>query len=535
MFAPYYNRSNSRHKEKSNIVREKEFRGVDGHLNKPAQRRPVPPNYLNQQEALYATPPGQAVQNVARRKKHATGCAIAKVMNYLQRLLVILEMLFLLRFILMLVGIDPTNPFDVFLYTLTGFFLFPFEGPKPLVANLEFGVNGTRSLEWATLIAMVLYALFFYLVKRLLLKVIFSPEKPLQNVQKREIHSVEELEQKSDLSRRESAQVVHLQSKGDMFHAGRLYLANEPEQMGRRETPIDGITSSITATRARQPSLVNHHFGDYTLIRQLGQGGYASVYLGMHDYLKTRVALKLLNLMLTSDEEVRHFLFEARILAHLRHRYIVRALDFGWVEDIPFMVMEYAPGGTLHDYFPPHSPLPVRVILPFVLQMASALQYVHDHGLIHCDVKPKNMLLGPNKEVWLSDFGTAQSITVTSSKQYHANELVGTPMYVSPERINGYPVPASDQYALALMVYQWLCGRGPFQGTTLQICHQHLDSPPPRLRDLVPSISRTVELVVLKALAKDPRERFAHVREFAYALKQASLAERNSTVLRSMP
>jgi serine/threonine protein kinase len=99
---------------------------------------------------------------------------------------------------------------------------------------------------------------------------------------------------------------------------------------------------------------------------------------------------------------------------------------------------------------------------------------------------------------------------------------VGTPIYLAPERIRGNPLPASDQYALGVVVYEWLCGRPPFKGTIRQVCLQHLQTPPPLLRDLVPSISRSVEQAVLKALAKDPQQRFAHVQEFADALKQAS-------------
>lgn len=308
----------------------------------------------------------------------------------------------------------------------------------------------------------------------------------------------------------------------------------EREQGDGEEIQTADIALSLTGTREREASLVNHHVGDYTLIHELGQGGYARVYLSIHDHFETTVALKLLDLRLASDEEVKHFLFEAEILAHLHHPHIVRTLDFGWDEDTPFMVMEYASGGTLYDFFPLHLPLSMCTILPFVLQIASALQYVHNHGLIHCDVKPENVLLGPNMEVWLGDFGTAQSTAATSSKQPGTNEVVGTIRYMAPEQITGNPLPASDQYALALMVYQWLCGRGPFQGTMLQVYLQQLDTPPPRLRDLVPSISSSVEQVVLKALAKDPRQRFAHVQEFAHALKQASQAERKHTPLRSM-
>ena len=517
-------------------MREKGFQDVDSYTIKPDQRRLLAVDYQNEQQVLQTTPAGQAVQNVTHHKAQTRKYGAARVMNYLRWLLVALEILFLLRFCLMLLGVTPTSPFAACVYTLSRFFLSPFEGSRPLVSNLEFGPGGTHSLEWATLLAICLYALLFYLFKRLLRITILGPKQPFQLTEKREIHAVEEREQSINLSMGNPARQISLQNRDNTTHtqSPNLPMTNAPQQMDGGEIHTDSIALPITGKREREASLVKHHVGEYALIRQLGQGGYASVYLGKHDYLKTRVALKLLDPILASDEVVKHFLFEARTLAHLRHLHVVRMLDFGWEEDLPFIVMEYAPGGTLYDYFPPHLSLIVRTILPFVLQLASALQYVHDHGLIHCDVKPENILLGPNKEVWLSDFGTAQSTRAASSKQPSPSELVGTPMYVAPERLLGNPLPASDQYALALMVYHWLCGRGPFQGTILQVCLQHLDAPPPPLRDLVPSISRSVERVVLKALAKDPKQRFAHVQEFANALKQASQEERDNAFLKSL-
>jgi serine/threonine protein kinase len=294
------------------------------------------------------------------------------------------------------------------------------------------------------------------------------------------------------------------------------------------------VSSSLIDTGEREASLLQQRFGNHTLIRQIGQGGYSNVYLGVHSYLNIEVALKLLDLCRASDDEKKRFQFEARIHAQLRHSHIVRVLDFGWGKSTPFMVMEYAPGGTLQKFFPPQVPLPLRAIMPAVLQIASALKYVHDHGLIHCDVKPENMLLGPGKEVWLADFGIACPITAAGSTQFSANKLVGTPLYLAPEQISGNPLPASDQYALAVMVYIWLCGQVPFRGTSLQVCLQHLSASPPRLREHVPSISPAVEQIVLKALAKDPKQRFAQVQEFAHALRQESQVESVTMLTRTM-
>ncbi len=266
--------------------------------------------------------------------------------------------------------------------------------------------------------------------------------------------------------------------------------------------------------------------GNYLLLRELGRGGYAHVYLAEHLSLKTRVALKLLKPSVTGHEEMQQFQFEAHLLAHLRHRHIVRALDFGWEHGTPFLAMEYAPRGTLQMTFSQGVPLPLSSILPAVLQTARALQYLHNHHVIHCDVKPENLLLGPYNKVWLADFGIATTISTELGRRYNGREVRGTARYMAPEQIQGNPLPASDQYALAVMVYEWLCGQPPFHGSALGICVNHVSTPPPRLREHVPSISPAVERVVLKALEKDPHKRFAHVLEFASALKQAGLLER---------
>src|SRR5713101_1169802 len=266
--------------------------------------------------------------------------------------------------------------------------------------------------------------------------------------------------------------------------------------------------------------------GNYLLLRELGRGGYAQVYLAEHLCLKHLVALKLLNLSLNQHEDPVRFQFEARLLAQLQHRHIVRALNFDWEGDRPFLAMDYAPGGPIQQIFQQGVPQSLFRILPVVLQIACALQYAHNHHVIHCDVKPENILLGPRNEVWLADFGIATTTTCIPGTRYGSQEIRGTSKYMAPEQIRGIPLPASDQYALAVMVYEWLCGAPPFGGSGIAVCVQHVSASPPRLRERVPSISPAVERVVLKALEKDPRQRFAHVLEFASALKQASLEKR---------
>jgi serine/threonine protein kinase len=259
--------------------------------------------------------------------------------------------------------------------------------------------------------------------------------------------------------------------------------------------------------------------GNYRLIRQLGRGGFADVYLGEHVYLGTQAAVKVLKTSLSNASDLERFLKEARIIAHLSHPNIVRVLDFGVTNETPFLVMDYAPNGTLRQLYPKGTQLPISTIIPYVKHSANALQYAHDKKLIHRDVKPENMLLGQNHELLLSDFGIA--LIAQNSDYQSTQDIVGTVAYMSPEQIQGKPQTASDQYSLGIVVYEWLCGDYPFHGSTTEVCTQHMFAPPPLLTEKVPGIDPAIEHVVMVALAKDPRQRFATIWEFALALEQA--------------
>jgi len=152
--------------------------------------------------------------------------------------------------------------------------------------------------------------------------------------------------------------------------------------------------------------------------------------------------------------------------------------------------------------------------------VTEALQYAHEKKFIHRDIKPENMLIGERDAVLLSDFGIA--LISQSSRYQNTQDVAGTVAYMSPEQIQDKPRPASDQYSLGIVVYEWLCGDRPFRGGFIELCTQHAVAPPPPLRQKVPSIPPAVEQVVLTALAKDPHQRFASVQAFAIALEQAS-------------
>src|SRR2546427_5877234 len=267
---------------------------------------------------------------------------------------------------------------------------------------------------------------------------------------------------------------------------------------------------------------IGEHLGNYRLVRLLGSGGFADVYLAEQIYLNTLAAIKVLNTHLT-PETMGNFLSEARQLSHLDHPHILRVLDFGLAQERPYLVMEYAPGGTLRERHPRGSRVPLQAILSYVTDVAPALQYAHEQGLVHGDLKPENLLLGKNERVLLSDFGIALLVPATNS--LHVPETYGTLIYIAPEQIRGVLCLQSDQYALAVMMYEWLSGQPPFQGSAAELLSQHLFATPTLLREQYPEIPLAVERVVLKALSKDPKLRFVDVLSFAAALREASPPE----------
>jgi serine/threonine protein kinase len=270
---------------------------------------------------------------------------------------------------------------------------------------------------------------------------------------------------------------------------------------------------------------VGQRFGDYRLTRFLGSGSFGVVYLGEHVHEHTPAAVKLLQARLAA-QDLKDFINEANTLFLLQHPHVVRLLGFGiGKDDTAFLAMAYAPNGTLRQRHPRDTQLPLPWIVQYVKPIASALQAAHDKRLIHRDVKPENILLGPINEVWLSDFGIVA--LAHSSRSLETEKPGGSIPYMAPEQLRGKPCPASDQYALGIMAYEWLCGVRPFGGTATEVAMQHLIEPPPSLHEKVPTIAPEVEQVVLKALAKKPEERFSSVKAFANALEQASQSKQS--------
>jgi len=276
---------------------------------------------------------------------------------------------------------------------------------------------------------------------------------------------------------------------------------------------------------------VGDRLGQYILVEKIGQGGYADVFEARDRFLGRRVAIKVLRSKRFTRENVHTFLAEAQMLSRLKHLHIVEVIEFNIENHIPYLVMELATGGTLRKRHPLGKQLSLEIILGYLQQIVEALDFIHhfEGGLVHLDVKPENMLIMEDGRVVLNDFGIA---TFLKTRLAGKKECVGTIHYMAPECFRGRASAASDQYALAVVVYSWLTGMYPFDGTALvddypydstwsRIARQHMYAPPPAIRCARPDVSIAVEQVVLQAMAKDPRDRFESVTEFVASLDAA--------------
>jgi eukaryotic-like serine/threonine-protein kinase len=289
--------------------------------------------------------------------------------------------------------------------------------------------------------------------------------------------------------------------------------------------------------------------GRYRLLRLIGQGAMGKVYLAEDTRIGRQVAIKVIQseASLCPDDEattdaVRLFQREAQIIARFNHPHILPLFDFDKASSdgsLPtYMVMPYCPDGSFADWLrrrrdqgeqsKDQKLLASQDVVQFVNQAADALQHAHEHSIIHCDVKPANFLLrisrdNPNcPDLLLADFGVARLGAMTTRS---SQSIRGTPTYMAPEQWKGTPVPASDQYALAVMAYELLTGRAPFQGNATHMMYQHLTSEPPAPSMFNTHLSPTIDAVLLRALAKEPSARFPSVSDFARAFQAALLPE----------
>lgn len=273
-------------------------------------------------------------------------------------------------------------------------------------------------------------------------------------------------------------------------------------------------------------NLIGATLGHCVIEELIGEGGMARVYKARQRHLERHVAVKVLPPYYAADPAfIKRFKQEAQAMARLAHPNIIIIHDAGEEQGHLFILMEYIGGGNLRDQME-RQPLPPREIVRIVHDVASALDYAHERQIIHRDVKPVNVLLDTNGRVVLSDFGVAKMLE-SSRAVTRTGAGVGTPEYMSPEQCRGAMVDArSDIYVLGVMVYELLTGRTPFEADSYTaLAHSHIYEPVPPPSRLNPRISPAVQSVVLKALEKDPSERFQKAGEMAFALEQAFAAQ----------
>src|SRR5947209_12665604 len=259
--------------------------------------------------------------------------------------------------------------------------------------------------------------------------------------------------------------------------------------------------------------------GRYRLVRLIDRGGMAEVWEGRDEILDRPVAIKVLHPGLAGDDQFQErFRLEAVAAARLSHPNVVATFDTGLDAGVAYIVMELVAGRTLREVLHDEGPLPVAKAVATAAAVADALHYAHQAGIVHRDVKPGNILVGHDGRVKVADFGIAKAATDRDLTQSGA--LLGTAKYLAPEQVAGEPQDRrSDVYGLGVVLYEMLSGRPPFTGDTdMAVAFQHAHAEPPKLRELRPEVSRRLEVVVLKAMAKAPEQRFATAADFRAAL-----------------
>jgi serine/threonine protein kinase len=262
------------------------------------------------------------------------------------------------------------------------------------------------------------------------------------------------------------------------------------------------------------------HIDTYRLLHLLGQSDMSEVYMAEDSKSQKKVAVKLLYGR-WEGTEAQKFLNQTAMLKALQHKQIMPILNYGIEDGIAYIVTPYTPYGNLRQRHPKGSRIDLEATIAYVKQAAEALQYIHDCGFIHRDVKPHNLLIGEQNELLLNDFGTvilASSLKSMSGKQ---QDFEGTAPYAAPEQLQGKPASRSDQYALGIMVYEWLTGDWPFNGSFYEITHQHLFVAPPSLKEKGIDCPANIEQVIMRALEKEPAKRYPTIKRFAEELEWA--------------
>ncbi len=248
----------------------------------------------------------------------------------------------------------------------------------------------------------------------------------------------------------------------------------------------------------------------YQLLQRLGSGGMAEVFRARDLMLERYVAVKILRADYTNSQSFQErFRQEARAAANLSHPNIVTVHDFGLDRGQLFIVMEHVPGSDLKTLLRQRGRFSIEEAIPLIVQACAGIGYAHRAGLVHCDVKPHNMLVTPDKRLKVTDFGIARALS-TIHPDEHSDVVWGSPQYFSPEQAAGEPPsPASDVYSLGIVLYETLTGSLPFNGSTPEeLARMHLEKPPAPIREYLPEIPEPLEQIVEKVLSKEPSARY---------------------------
>ncbi|WP_368644892.1 Stk1 family PASTA domain-containing Ser/Thr kinase [Alkalibacterium putridalgicola] len=264
----------------------------------------------------------------------------------------------------------------------------------------------------------------------------------------------------------------------------------------------------------------------YKLIREIGSGGMAKVFLAEDLILERQVAVKLMAYNFHNDEaSIRRFKREALSTTELLHSNIVNVVDVG-EDETPYIVMEYVEGYDLKEYIKAHHPIPYKKTVNFMTQILNAVEYAHRHNIIHRDLKPQNILIAHDETIKITDFGIAVALSENSITQ--TNSLLGSVHYISPEQARGsMATKQSDIYSLGILLYELLAGHVPFDGESpVSIALKHFQNEIPSLREKDASLPQALENVVLKATAKEPEKRYQSVHAMKEDLQTALSSDR---------
>jgi serine/threonine-protein kinase len=295
---------------------------------------------------------------------------------------------------------------------------------------------------------------------------------------------------------------------------------NDPDPSPSTATPTSGKTTMEVDLSGRQ-------LGDFRLLRRLGRGAMAEVYLAEQCHLQRRVAVKVLKPDLADDRVyLQRFQLEARAAASLIHANIVQIYEVGCVENLHYIAQEYVQGQNLHEWMARHGPPDLAHALSIMRQVAAALAKAAEQGVVHRDIKPENIMLTASGEVKVADFGLARL-----TREGEANDLtqvgvtLGTPLYMSPEQVEGKPLdPRSDLYSFGATCYHLLTSSPPFVGeTALGVAVQHLKKQAQPLETLRPDLPASLCRIVHQMLAKDREKRYPSARDLLRELRRVQI------------